>query len=65
MDDVAKLTARLNTFYAAHNPEKLSSTASIAKKYVDKQDELCARLERKYGAGSFDLATPKPPPVVN
>jgi len=52
----AALTARLHAFYAKHNPEKLSNVTHVAERYLHRQSELCARLERKYGAGAFGTA---------
>lgn len=44
--------ARLEAFYREHNPEKLDSIDGILVKYVGREEDLFAKLEKKYGAGS-------------
>ena len=54
-----KLRNRLKLFYETHNPDKLKNISAVAEKYLDRQQELCMRLERKYGSGSFFKFAPE------
>lgn len=49
--------ARLEAFYREHNPERLDNVPDIIKKYAGREDDLFAKLERKYGPGSLMAVT--------
>lgn len=40
---------RLEAFYSEYNPEKLDDVPGILAKYANREDELFANIERKYG----------------
>ncbi|CAM9530610.1 unnamed protein product [Laminaria digitata] len=44
--------ARLEAFYREHNPEKLDGIDGILTKYLGREGELFAKLEKKYGPRS-------------
>ena len=44
--------ARLEAFYREHNPEKLDGIDGILTKYLGREGELFAKLEKKYGLTS-------------
>lgn len=44
--------ARLEAFYREHNPEKLDGIDGILTKYLGREGELFAKLEKKYGPSS-------------
>lgn len=43
---------RLEEFYRKHNPEKLDGIDGILSKYAGREQDLFAKLEKKYGVGS-------------
>lgn len=49
--------ARLEAFYGQHNPQKLAGIDGILAKYAGREEDLFAKLEKMYGAGSSLRAT--------
>lgn len=44
---------RLVQFYQRYNPERIQYLASMIDKYMDKEEELCDEMRRKYSADFY------------
>ncbi|KAF1330528.1 Ribonucleoprotein lsm domain, partial [Globisporangium splendens] len=49
MVDPVLMEARLRAYYATHNPDNKQNIAEIVRRYAGREQELCAKLKKKYG----------------
>uniref|UniRef100_K3X891 Sm domain-containing protein n=1 Tax=Globisporangium ultimum (strain ATCC 200006 / CBS 805.95 / DAOM BR144) TaxID=431595 RepID=K3X891_GLOUD len=60
MVDPVLMEARLRAYYATHNPDNKQNIAEIVRRYAGREQELCAKLKKKYGIAPDLSGGPSP-----
>jgi hypothetical protein len=62
LEDRVNFGNRLVQFYQRYNPERIQYLASMIDRYINKEEELCAEMRKKYSADFYGEYPREPPP---